>query len=110
MLSFRHFLTEWQTLIASSNLKSARYTVKTQTLRVWFRSGGVYDYENVPFPLVKRMMNAASRGRFFHKYIRFAFGYTQVTPPRKGYTNSFNTHKSSVKLGVHPDEKISQKR
>lgn len=106
--TFAEYLAEMQMPLASSNLKSIRYNTKTEELVVWFRSGGVYQYDDVPLSMVRRLKRAASRGKFFHKYIRFNYTYTMLKPARKGYTNSFNTHHKSHAHGVHADEKLDK--
>ena len=85
-----------QMAVASSNLQSFRYDEATNTLTVRFRSGGVYRYDDVPADVVDEMRWAESRGRYFHRYIRYGYSYTQIEAPRPGFSNAHNTAKSSM--------------
>jgi hypothetical protein len=54
------------------------YDTDTQTLRVFFVSGSVYDYKNVPLKVYEEMMNAASKGTFLNQVIKARFGFKKV--------------------------------
>jgi hypothetical protein len=43
-------------------------------LEVGFRNGGVYRYHGVPRAAYVALMGAPSKGRFFNRYIRDAYG------------------------------------
>ena len=64
--------------VASSNLASVGYDTPTQTLEVEFLSGSVYQYYNVPENIYEQLMQAGSKGRFFHQYIRNAYPYSRI--------------------------------
>ena len=64
--------------VASSNLASVGYDTTTQTLEIEFLSGSVYQYYNVPENLYEQLMQASSKGRFFHQYIRNAYPYSRI--------------------------------
>jgi lysyl-tRNA synthetase class 2 len=83
--------------LASSNLKSFSYDPEWEELTIWFRSGGVYRYDNVPEDVVDEMKFAESRGRYFYRYIRNNpdYPFTILRHARKGYRHSFNVGKSS---------------
>lgn len=55
--------------VKSSNLESVGYNADTKTLRVCFRSGDKYDYQNVSAEKHKSLMKAKSIGRHFLKNI-----------------------------------------
>ncbi len=95
MLSFRSYLIEYAAKVASANLQSFRYNEDTEELTVWFRSGGVYLYHDVPADVVEEMRFAESRGRYFWRYIRLSYPYTQLRAARKGFSNAHNTEPSS---------------
>jgi hypothetical protein len=82
--------------VASSNLQSFRYDETTNTLTIRFRSGGVYEYADVPPDIVDEMRWSESRGRYFWNYIRTRYSYTMVSPPRPGFGHAKNTAASSV--------------
>lgn len=98
MTTFWAFLVELEARVASANLQSFRYNEDTEELTVWFRSGGVYLYFDVPPDVVEEMRFAESRGRYFWRYIRMKYQYVCLRPARKGFTNAHNTAPSSVHL------------
>jgi hypothetical protein len=61
--------------VSSSNLASVGYDPDTCTLEIKFRSGGVYQYRNVPARIHAGLMSANSHGRYFYAHIKKA-GYT----------------------------------
>lgn len=64
--------------VASSNLRSVGYDEPSETLEIEFLSGGIYRYFNVPVNLYRKLMQASSKGRFLHQYIKNAFPYSRV--------------------------------
>lgn len=55
----------------SSSVKRAEYNERTRVLSLWFaKSGGPYDYYGVPKSVYDGLLRAASKGQFFHDYIR----------------------------------------
>lgn len=94
--AFAEFLTEYKMAVASSNLQSFDYDEEWETLTVWFRSGGVYRYDNVPDDVVDEMKFSESRGRYFYLYIRSTYPYTILRHARKGFRNAHNTAQSST--------------
>lgn len=61
--------------VKSSNLQSVGYDVASRTLTIEFRSGSIYEFEEVPPEVHTELMNAESHGKYFHRRIRDA-GYT----------------------------------
>jgi len=59
--------------LASSMIASAGYDEPTRVLEIEFRSGAVYHYADVPADLYGALLDAPSRGRFFHSRIRNVF-------------------------------------
>ena len=51
--------------VVSSNLAEVGYDPDLETLEVQFKSGGIYQYFNVPAFMYERLMSANSLGRFF---------------------------------------------
>ena len=64
--------------VSSSNLADVTYDGATSTLTVRFHSGRVYAYANVPANLHAALMSAASKGRFFHRWIRARYPTSRV--------------------------------
>jgi hypothetical protein len=56
--------------VASSNLAEVGYDSDLETLEVQFKSGGIYQYFNVPAFMYERLMSADSIGRFFNAEIK----------------------------------------
>lgn len=56
--------------VASSNLAEVGYDSDLETLEVEFKSGGIYQYFNVPAFMYERLMSADSLGRFFNAEIK----------------------------------------
>ena len=54
----------------SSNVKAVGYDENTETLRVEFLAGGVYDYLDVPISQYSALMSADSVGSFIAKQIK----------------------------------------
>jgi len=64
--------------VSSSNLASVGYDSETQTLRVEFRSGGVYEYHNVSETEYQGLMSASSKGSYFHQNIKDCYSYSKI--------------------------------
>lgn len=54
--------------VDSSNIKSVGFDANT--LEIEFHSGGIYQYYDVPTDVYHYFMNASSKGKFFHLFIR----------------------------------------
>lgn len=55
----------------STAISRAEYSLPTATLSIWFReSGGPYDYYGVPEGVYLGLIQAASAGTYFNRYIR----------------------------------------
>ena len=64
--------------VASSNISSIGYDPSMDTLEVEFWNGSIYQYFNVPEHLYEKLMEAPSKGRFLHAYIKNAYPYSRV--------------------------------
>lgn len=64
--------------VASSTLLSIGYEPESNTLEVEFKSGGVYQYYNVPDAIYQQFMNSDSKGKFLHAYIKPAYACSRV--------------------------------
>lgn len=65
-------------VVSSSNLRSVGYDWWSRTLEVEFNSGNIYRYSAVPHERYVRLMNAGSKGSYFHAHIRNSFSYRRV--------------------------------
>lgn len=66
-------------IVESSDLASVGYDSVTTTLEIEFHSGGIYQYSGVPQDVHQGLMNAASKGSYFHQNIKNAgYPYTKV--------------------------------
>lgn len=64
--------------VTSSNIDRVGYNPVTSHLLVVFKSGKRYLYQGVPESVYKELMAAESHGKFFNKYIRTAFAFTEL--------------------------------
>jgi hypothetical protein len=64
--------------VNSSTAKALGYDKKTKILRVWFTTGNVYDYEDVPKTKFKNLLNASSIGEYFNKKIKGFYTYKKI--------------------------------
>ena len=55
--------------VESTAIRRFKYFIEEQRLRVWFTTGHVYDYRNVPESVVLILAQAQSKGRTFHELI-----------------------------------------
>lgn len=56
--------------VSSSNLSAVGYEAATQTLRVAFIGGGLYEYKGVPASVHAGLMSASSHGSYFDAHIK----------------------------------------
>ncbi len=56
--------------VQSSNLASIGYDISTSILEIEFRNGSVYQYYSVPAQVHEGLMNAGSKGSYFHQNIK----------------------------------------
>lgn len=68
----------WIETPESSNLERFGYDSSSMVLRVEFKSGGTYDYYDVPESLFEQMQAASSRGSYLAKNIKGSYRYARV--------------------------------
>ncbi|HEV3223882.1 MAG TPA: KTSC domain-containing protein [Puia sp.] len=56
--------------VASSNIDAIGYNTSTETLRVWFLNGQVWDFYSVQADVFESFKDAASTGTYFAKNIK----------------------------------------
>ncbi|MBU2492388.1 MAG: KTSC domain-containing protein [Bacteroidetes bacterium] len=64
--------------VSSSNVEAIGYDENTQTLRVWFLNGTVYDYNGVGTMEFEGLRNAPSIGSYLHNNIKGQYPYEKV--------------------------------
>lgn len=67
-----------RTPVTSSNLASVGYDETTATLEIEFRSGGIYQYFDVPQQVYDGLLSAPSHGRYFATEIRGVYRYART--------------------------------
>ena len=66
------------TPLSSTSIRSLGYDQPSQTLEVEFLNGAIYQYYNVPENMYSEMMEASSKGKFLHLYIKNTFPFSRV--------------------------------
>lgn len=69
--------------VESSNLERVGYDRRTQTLRVVFHGGRVYDYVPVPETEYRALLEAESKGKFLNARIKPMYGFRNVSRPEE---------------------------
>lgn len=67
-----------RTPVRSNNIRSVGYNLASRTLEVEFHGGGLYQYSGVPETIFQGLMRAASKGSYFHDYIKGRYPDKQV--------------------------------
>ena len=68
----------WIPTPESSNIARYRYDAKAHVLTVDFKSGGIYNYFDVPQAMYEQMRNASSKGQFLALNIKGTYRYARV--------------------------------
>lgn len=64
--------------VASSNIAAVGYDAASQTLTIEFRSGGTYEFYDVPEPVHQGLMQSGSLGTYFQSQIRGRYRYVRL--------------------------------
>jgi hypothetical protein len=64
--------------VDSTMMASVGYAARRRTLEIEFRTGEVYHYYGVSPDVFRALLEAPSKGRFFHGEIDGAFEYARV--------------------------------
>lgn len=62
--------------VSSSDLSSVGY--ENGTLYIAFHSGGLYSYSGVPEHIYSALLDAPSKGKFFHANIKNVYAYRRI--------------------------------
>lgn len=54
----------------SSNIARLHYDAETAVLKIEFRSGKTYSYEDIPYDIFNAFVSAPSAGKFFNTTIK----------------------------------------
>lgn len=65
--------------VRSGDMKSVGYDEATATLELEFRDGSVHQYQQVPPHVHLELLNAPSKGFYFHAQIKDRYAAVQVT-------------------------------
>lgn len=69
---------KWSDEVSSSNLEHIYYDLHREVMTVDFKSGATYEYYGVPLKRYKYLKRAKSKGKYFHKKIRFSYPYKRI--------------------------------
>ena len=64
--------------VDSSNIERIGYDPDSNTLRTEFKSGGTYDYHNVPESVFEELKSATSIGGYHAANIKNTYAFTKV--------------------------------
>ncbi|WP_186210862.1 KTSC domain-containing protein [Burkholderia gladioli] len=67
-----------RTPVSSSNISSIGYDVENQILEIEFHGGSVYSYSGVPPSEYEGVMNADSKGKYFHANIKNRYSFMKL--------------------------------
>lgn len=67
-----------RTRVLSSNVCSIGYDCDSRILEIEFKGGSVYQYRGVPESIFTQLLNAASKGSFFHLNIKDSYPCARI--------------------------------
>lgn len=70
--------TDWIETPDSSNIARYRYDTTGQVLQVEFKSGGTYNYYDVPQVVFEQMNAAPSKGQFLAQNVKGVYRYARA--------------------------------
>ena len=65
-------------IVDSTNLEWVSYDEDEEKLYVQFRSGGLYEYDNVPQKIFDGLLKAGSHGRYHAVKIKWQYPYKKL--------------------------------
>lgn len=71
-------VAEHRTPVSSSSIRSVGYDEGERTLEIEFHSGGIYEYDDVSEEAYRELLQADSRGRYFHDHVRGQHDYRRL--------------------------------
>ena len=67
-----------RTAVDSSMMASVGYDRARKTLEIEFQTGDIYEYLDVPRDVFRGLLDAGSKGRFFHAEIDGVYAFAQI--------------------------------
>ena len=67
------------TKVTSSNIRSVGYDELKMKLRVFFYSGGTYEYTGVPRKVWMDFIKSESLGKYFFRKIKNKYSYAKIS-------------------------------
>lgn len=64
--------------VSSSNVEAVGYDADSQTVRVWFLNGSIYDYKGVNSLEYEALRDAPSVGSYLHRNFKGQYPYEKV--------------------------------
>ena len=71
-------IIDQESLFESSMIQKCLYNFTTNTLKVKFKSGQLYEYLDVEASVYDSMCTAESTGKFFMEHIKNKYEYSQL--------------------------------
>lgn len=71
-------LLNQESMINSSHIDKILYDFTTNTLKIRFKSGSVYEYANVEPSVYESFIHAESQGKFFNEQIKNNYSHNQL--------------------------------
>jgi len=65
--------------VKSSNIKAVGYNELKMKLRVEFKSGGTYEYKDVPRKVWMDFIESKSLGKYFFSHIKGKYSYEKIS-------------------------------
>jgi KTSC domain len=62
----------------STVISNMIYYPETSVLRVFFQSGSIYDYLDVPVSVYQAMKKSGAKGIYLNRYIKDRFQYQKI--------------------------------
>lgn len=74
----KDMITEQQSIVESTTIKSVLYNFITESLKITFSSGAMYEYSNVPSEIYDDFCKAESQGKFLNEKIKGTYNYSKI--------------------------------
>ena len=82
MTDWAKYKIETQQIKNSSMILRADWDPMLETLKIYFKSGGVYEYCGVPKSLLTELAEAESAGKYFHNNIQGKYEHLKKVPKK----------------------------
>lgn len=64
--------------VTSSNIEAIGYDKETETLRIWFKAGSLYNYEKVPEYIFSEFKVSPTLGSYFAGIIKGKYSFIKL--------------------------------